>query len=374
MKLFTQTSQQNAAPEILCQYLSLERSALEKCLFFDIETTGFSADRCLCYLIGAAYRNKKTWEIRQWLAENPKEEKEVLSSFFDFASSYSRLIHFNGNQFDIPFLAKRASHWELPFPLEHLDSFDLFKKVSPFKKILGLPHCRQKDIENFLKIHREDLYTGGQLIPVYEAYVKTENASSKELENVLLLHNTEDVKGLLEILPILSYPNLFANSPQNIELSQETSASLLLKMTLPSPLPIPLQFENAGISFSGKGEAGLLEVPLYKGELKHFYPDYRDYYYFEKEDMAIHKSVAIYSEKASRQKATPETAYIKKSGVFLPYPEKSPQSAPRKVLLFRESHDSKNAYFLFQESFLKDQEALSLYALQALRMCGLPSI
>ncbi|MFR5733797.1 MAG: ribonuclease H-like domain-containing protein [Clostridium sp.] len=45
----------------------LERiGKLEDLLFFDIETTGFSGDRCQLYLIGCTYYKDNTWNLIQW--------------------------------------------------------------------------------------------------------------------------------------------------------------------------------------------------------------------------------------------------------------------------------------------------------------------
>ena len=51
---------------------------------------------------------------------------------------------------------------------------------------------------------------------------------------------------------------------------------------------------------------------------KYFYPDYKNYSYLPDEDYAIHKSCAIYVDKAHRVPARPETCYTRKTGEFLP--------------------------------------------------------
>ena len=57
----------------------LERIApLEKLLFIDIETTGFTAKSSSLYLIGAAYHYNGCWRIKQWFARNYDEEKDLL--------------------------------------------------------------------------------------------------------------------------------------------------------------------------------------------------------------------------------------------------------------------------------------------------------
>lgn len=51
---------------------------------------------------------------------------------------------------------------------------------------------KQKSIEQFLGVHREDKYNGGQLIDVYREYLHTHE---KFLFDLLILHNADDLQG-----------------------------------------------------------------------------------------------------------------------------------------------------------------------------------
>ena len=57
---------------------------------------------------------------------------------------------------------------------------------------------KQKSIEQFLGVHREDKYNGGQLIDVYREYLHTHE---KFLFDLLILHNADDLRGMPSILP-----------------------------------------------------------------------------------------------------------------------------------------------------------------------------
>ena len=63
-----------------------------------------------------------------------------------------------------------------------------------------------------------------------------------------------------------------------------------------------------------------LAVPLYEGELKYFFVDYKNYYYLPAEDCAIHKSVGTYVDRKARRQATARTCYQKRYGHFIPQP------------------------------------------------------
>ena len=62
---------------------SLLPDATSRVIFFDIETTGFSAHAAIPYLIGCAYWAEDTWKLRQWFLDDIQDEASMLSSFFE---------------------------------------------------------------------------------------------------------------------------------------------------------------------------------------------------------------------------------------------------------------------------------------------------
>ncbi len=189
----------------------------EQLLFFDIETTGFSGDTSQLYLIGCVYHDGFGWKLIQWFADTRQAESELLDAFFVFIKRFKTLIHFNGDRFDIPYLEKCCCRLGLSHSFEGMESMDIYKKIRPYRKLLGLESMKQKAIEQFLGISREDKYTGGQLIEVYRDYLHTHE---KSLYDLLILHNEDDLKGMPAILPILSYADFFSSPlfPQAPEL------------------------------------------------------------------------------------------------------------------------------------------------------------
>lgn len=293
----------------------------EQSLFLDIETTGFSPSTSMLYLIGVLYYNTDTnvYECIQWFNETGTvgEEKELLNDFFAFAANYRTLIHYNGAGFDIPYLTACAKQHRITNTLTYLDSFDIYKRIRPFKKLLNLPQLKQKSIEQFLQVERKDTKDGGELIPVYKEYTSKKD---KHLLELLLLHNADDMRGMLFILPILHYVALFDGAFTATELFiKENVASIPLHITY--PLKTPLTIEKNGILFSAAEHTATLQVPVYQGELKYFYSNYKDYYYLPLEDTAIHKSVASYVDKQYRTQAKAANCYSRKAGLFLPQPE-----------------------------------------------------
>lgn len=333
----------------------------EKILFLDVETTGFSATNAYLYLIGCVYFRNGSFHLIQWLAEAYAEEKEILSAFFQFAADFTHLVHYNGNNFDLPFMMQKCSQYGFGYSFEDFEGLDLYRRVSPYRTLLGLPDCKQKTIENLLNVKRSDLYNGGDLISVYHDYVSSPSIEGRYL---LLLHNGSDLKGMLAILPILSYYDLF-NGPLKAKKVQanyypEPDANgqnmLYMKLQLPSALPAPLSIHHSHLFFKGEGAEGYLAVPLYEEELKYFYANYRDYYYLPAEDCALHKSIATYVDKDFRQPATAATCYSRKSAIFLP------QWDLIATPFFKRDYKDRLSFFEVTDEVKKNRQLFSEYA------------
>lgn len=324
-------------------------------VFFDIETTGFSSQSAFVYLIGCIYYKEKTWRIRQWFLDDFNNEKELLSSFFDFIRSFRWLIHFNGTAFDIPFLEKRLERCRLAESFSVFQSLDLYKELKPYKKIFGLSGMKQKQLEEFLGISRDDPFTGGELIEVYYEYM---DARKEELLSCLLLHNADDLRGMLSILPLYGLTLLF-NGMFSIDTRRQTedSISFYLRSELPLPSSLSLDFGKCALSIEHKTICA--SVPLIRENLKYFYPNYKDYYYLLQEDQAVHKSVAVYVDKAYRRAATAKNCYTRRESVFLPLADKD-FTQP----VFQREYKKKEYFIELTEEFLHNKELQKKYLVQ----------
>lgn len=287
-------------------------------LFFDIETTGFAAKNTTLYLIGALWYEKDNLCIRQWFNEDGKSEAEILYAFQEFCQTYTHLVHFNGLGFDLPYLNQKADMLKVSFSLDTtLHQIDIFKEIRSYKKLFSLENMKQVTIEQFLGIKREDTYNGGELINVYQRYVARPDESK---EHSLLLHNHDDLLGMPKISRILNYKAFMEQSAPNNIIIEEESDHLIIHFQMESfsSLPKRISATKNGIYLNAMEQTGLLQIPIFTGTLKHFFPDYKNYYYLPKEDVAIHKSVATYVESDNKIKATKSTCYIKKTDAFIP--------------------------------------------------------
>lgn len=341
----------------------------EKTLFLDIETTGLSSKTASIYLIGACYYTESFWNGIQWFAETPEEEADIITAFFSFASDFSTLIHFNGNQFDLPFILGRCEILNLPYTFNTFEGIDIYKRVALCKHFLQLPNCKQKSIEKFLHLDRDDKYNGGELIQVYKNYVVN---PSKDKEDLLLLHNKDDLKGMLEILPILAYGDIF-NKPVRAtkvqsnyyrDLNGKRQQELIIRLKLTSSVPIPISYHANDCYVTAEGDHAALRVPVYTEELKYFYNNYKEYYYLPMEDMAMHKSVASFVDKEHRIPATAATCYTRKFSSYLPMWDYILEP------FFKREYKSSLLFFELTDDFKTNREAFSKYASHILEMLG----
>lgn len=340
---------------------------LDRALFIDIETTGFAAKTAYLYLIGCAYYQNGCWNTIQWMAENYSEEADIIHAFFKFAKPYSHLLHFNGNNFDLPFITQKCEMLTLSYNFNCFTGIDLYKRISPYKSFLGLPNCKQKTLEKYLGLHREDTFSGGELIGIYHDYVKTPSETS---ENSLLLHNLEDLAGMLNILPILSYYDLFSDKVKARkvqanyykDMNGTTRSELLITLTLPTPLPTTISAVARNCYFKGDNNEAILRIPIFEGELKYFYANYHDYYYLPAEDFALHKSVASYVSKEHRTQANASNCYTRKASSYLP------QWSLLFEPFFKFDYNSREIFFELTNEMKKNREGFNLYAHHILNM------
>ncbi|MBO5198959.1 MAG: ribonuclease H-like domain-containing protein [Lachnospiraceae bacterium] len=394
-------------------------------LCIDIETTGLSPASSFLYLIGCTYISNGCFYVKQWFSEGIDQEEQILKDFCEWASGYRCLIHFNGSTFDIPYLSAKCKKYGLEPLFEGFEQLDIYKRLYPYRRFFPIPNLKQKTVEGFLGIGREDLFSGGELIPVYTAYVgrlryescvrQTPNTGSFDsssrnardfepeqmhkalqtegrlphipadvLKEALLGHNREDVGNLPKLLQMLSYAEAFRGhltlETARIEAVQRPSApvtdglpdmssELILKLhsELMFPVsfaitaPLVLKSETAcccRISF--EGNLCTLTVPVYQGEVRHYYENYKDYYYLIEEGIVSHKSVAGFVSAKYRRKAKPEECCYKKAGRFLPQPENTFEP------YYYKEYKDRFSWFELTAEFKNDPKALTRYAKELL--------
>ncbi len=334
---------------------------LDEILFLDIETTGFSPVSSQLYLIGLIYFRDGKWELHQMMAESASEEEDLLLRLAQILDSFSTLVHFNGTRFDISYLMQKAVKYNIDLPLDSMCSIDLYRQISPWRDRLGLTDCRQRTVEEFMGLHREDPYNGGELIQYYKAYCANPDES---IQNLLLQHNGDDMKGLFYILPMLAYGDILRKTPvirkaamtKTKNYKGDLVCELTMELKLQTPLPHVMTLQYDGITLLADGAKLMLSVPVSDCELKYYYPNYKNYYYIPALDAAYHKSVASFAEKEYRVQATAATCYTRRRGYFVK------QYSPLVEPSYKADYKDKYSYFEITMDTRENKALFQTYA------------
>ena len=284
----------------------IDQLFFESDILFDIETTGLSPRNSHIYMIGLGYRIGDFIHIKLFYASCKEEEPEILTAFIDTVKDYKRIITFNGDTFDLPFIKKRCEAKHILFDDYHLTSLDLFKLAKSYKRFLNLEHYKQKDLEHFFGIFREDTFSGGELI---ELYNRQDLYPNDEEEDLLFLHNMEDIKGMVSLLSLLDFSALENLKPDVSDISSNDK-----ELTFSAKYEHPLNLSFTLLNRFGfiKLKDGMLfgSFNLYDGKMKYYLPNYKDYYYVEDEELLLPKALKSTVNKERIRKATKEECFI----------------------------------------------------------------
>ena len=355
----------NIASENITRISSILPCSTEKACFFDIETTGLSPKVSSLYLIGAVTLVEGKAQLIQFFADDYKSEDALLIAFSEMLNSCSHVIHYNGSTFDVPYLEKKYAEHHLPSPFISTESIDIYKKVRSFhgkkqgkntpSSYFRAPNLKLTTMEKLLGFDRGEDISGKDCIKLYSEYMQHKfahnDSEADRLFAAMLSHNHDDLVGTVLCTQLLMYTCHLSGTLT----AKTTENSYTLTDTLPNSLTYPFKleydiplYETAGtnpadapeVSPSSDGTADTstshisarivcedtdltLTLPIICDILYHFFPDYKNYFYLPDEDMAIHKSVGTYVDKAHREPATAKNCYTKKAGHFLPLPPKS---------------------------------------------------
>ncbi len=147
--------------------------------------------------------------------------------------------------------------------------------------------------------------------------------------------------------------------------SMQKELVVTLRLAAPAAEHVFLHKDSFFLTANRGQDAAKLHVLIYSGELKYFYENYKDYYYLPMEDVAMHKSVAAYVDKQHRKQATATTAYLRRTGTFLPQPAELYKPA------FKKEYWGKVSYFELPKRFCDSHEEMDAYICYILKYLGI---
>jgi len=345
----------------------------EKVLFFDIETTGLSPSRSGLYMIGCMFCEKNSAILRQFFADDHEDEKNALTAFGALLDQKSHIIHFNGSTFDIPYLKTKYEQHKLSKPFDNKKGIDLYRVLLPLKRILSLKSMKQKNLEELCGIYREDKYTGGELIGLYKEYQRkvllnrslkedTDSAGISDMRRVLLLHNSDDMKGMLSVanlIGIVSFVSGEFDVVGSVTYDNKITAQITTARAIPQWALEKGSFLEA-FTFEDSHRVKV-DIPLIKGRMRLFMKDFRDHYYIPSQDMAVHVSVAGFMGSSDKKRATPATCYVPCEGTFAEIAE---GDIPEGMPVIKRDYSERVAYIRKQDITNEVLKAAVMHVIQ----------
>jgi len=183
-------------------FKNLYTNNLNLCIF-DIETTGLSPEKDI--VISASFCDEDGLSLVQYFCDSPESEFLLIGKIIEDISKYDAIITYNGRNFDIPFIMKRAKKYGLNTDALNIKNIDIYRYLKQYWKAAGLlSSLSQSSVEKALGLDEErtDEINGAECIPLYNHYLISGSELDKEK---ILLHNADDVRQLSRIANKLSF-------------------------------------------------------------------------------------------------------------------------------------------------------------------------
>lgn len=166
-----------------------------RAVFLDTETNGLAGGAgTYAFLVGLAYFEGETFQVRQFFLRHPGEEPALLAELEPLLASFDGVVSFNGKCFDLPVLETRFILARRRLPLTSCAHLDLLHPARRLWK-LRLERCALSDLErDILATRRPEMDIPGWLVPrYYNDYLRTGDAG---LLKSIFTHNHHDLLAL----------------------------------------------------------------------------------------------------------------------------------------------------------------------------------
>ena len=363
----------------------------EQILIYDIDTTSFEAANGCIFLIGVLCLKGGELMFTQYFSESIDEEAQIIEKFFDEAEDHMILLSYKGESFDIPFIGKRLyalkqSELYKRFTAIRSRSVDIAVEIMAVKASVGfsstkLDYLRGKcgqqvperiSGENISKFYVEhiaatklrkllettcsaanhDMIGEYHPKPVIDELAHIRPDSGDRFLTDILYRNKENIESVIYLLR-LSRIFSMRKGQFNVSIKSETDNAEAYGS---------LTNNNDTIFFTYFSDDFELTIPvsIVSVSLRQFYPNYKDYYYFPAEDMAVHKSITEFAASGSKKKATAKTAYRNVSGRFIGIPSGFAKSESNKdASFYKTDYESAEYYLPVDEiSSIRDTEKI----------------
>lgn len=159
-------------------------------ILFDIETTGLSRTKDFMYMFGICEKKGNELIYSQYYIEDESEEKELILKVNEVLNS-KKVISYNGDRFDFPFIRKKMEKYNIPQnSFENVDIYRQFQKLNFF---LDEPSLKAINLGKRLGLDVHDHVNQEEMPKIFQMY---QELKDKEMLSKLIYHNYIDLKVL----------------------------------------------------------------------------------------------------------------------------------------------------------------------------------
>lgn len=168
-------------------------SVSEDYILFDIETTGLSRTKDYMYMFGICERKNDELIYSQYYIEDENDEKILILKINELLKD-KKIISYNGDRFDFPFIRKRANLYGIN--LEKIENRDIYREFQKLNFFLKENSLKAINLGQRLGMDVHDHITQEETVKIFEMYKEVQD---KELLAKLIYHNYIDLKVLSKI-------------------------------------------------------------------------------------------------------------------------------------------------------------------------------
>ena len=159
-------------------------------ILFDIETTGLNRTKDFMYMFGICEKKGKNLIYSQYYIEDESEEKELILKVNELLST-KKVISYNGDRFDFPFIRKKMEKYNIS--KVDFENIDIYRQLQKLNFFLDEPSLKAINLGKRLGFDVHDHVNQQEMPKIFKMY---QELKDKEMLSKLIYHNYIDLQVL----------------------------------------------------------------------------------------------------------------------------------------------------------------------------------
>lgn len=270
--------------------------------YLTIETTGLSPERHRIISIAIGKIQEDEAEFSILFSDNKDDELTIIEEAMQLIMDADRVITWNGDSFDLRFLAKRSSVYGKKYDLP--DSYDLRKVLSPLRHLISTDSFSLYSLLDRMQLEAEHP-DGATIATMYKTFLSTDEWRYAEPIAGHSIYKLTGIMNLMTLIECLRISQIHADvkyitsSDEAVFISGDTDIFMPSELTL-SRTGIELLFSEQ--KFKGK-------FTKYDGSIRMYFANPASYVRLIPDGSLIPKALARSMPRDSYEKVNRDECY-----------------------------------------------------------------